>query len=545
MNGEPEHSSQPLIKQVRNRLSYRLVGMILVCNGILAIANTAFLFYLDYSKDVASLNESFKNVEASFSDPVSASLWYLDKEQVRIQLRGILSLGNLHYVAVKENLPSSNDDQPILLAEGKRPEKYELTHNIALTFKGDHVGNMFLSASLENIYSSLIKKYLWVLSSQLIKTVIVSILIMLILYYLVIRHVNRIAEYTSSLSINDMNSTLNLLGKRKEHHPDVLDSLVLAVNTMRKTIANDVDKIQEAQSYIKQLNSELEDKVSVRTAELKDSNQHLVNTISELQSTKDRLVEAETMAALGGLVSGVAHEINTPLGVCVTAATQTLDAIKKLRERRDEQTLTREEFDKTTALLKTLSELINSNLQRVAKLVSSFKQVSVDQYTRSCNPITFSAFIEESVDSMRYQYPSIQIILKNQVIQSLMMFRHQDALSIILAHLIQNSAEHGFDDSVSAPKIEISVTHKEPNLMISFTDNGIGLSDEIADKIFNPFFTTKRNQGFAGLGSHIIYNVVTHLLKGQIEIIQRPNAVGAHFLLTVPLYSLMPEKSEK
>ena len=169
----------------RNGLSYRLLSYILVCSTVLAMIITVLQLAWDYRKDVAVIEDSIGQIEASFLQPIAASLWNLDEEQVKVQIEGIMNLPNMQFVMVKEML--GNSEVP-LLTQGVERESYDISREFNLTYQGEVVGKLFVAASLEQIYQRLIEKSVLILVSQTIKTLVVSFCILIIIYYLVVRH---------------------------------------------------------------------------------------------------------------------------------------------------------------------------------------------------------------------------------------------------------------------------------------------------------------------------------------------------------------------
>lgn len=269
------------------------------------------------------------------------------------------------------------------------------------------------------------------------------------------------------------------------------------------------------------------------TKNLQDKNQELLDTLQNLQTTQAQLIQAEKMAALGNLVAGVAHEINTPIGVGITEASFLNDKTVEICKLFDEQELTQSVFEKYLSINSQISGSILKNLQRAAELVSNFKLVAVDQ--KSENLVTFHIrqYIERTLLSLNSKLetksPSIQIECE----PDLELKSYPGVFSLIITNLVMNSLVHGFADA-GDHTISFGIEVGEIDVIFRYSDNGAGMSPETLQKVFDPFFTTKRSQGATGLGMHIVYNLVTQKLKGEITCVSSPEE-GTEFTIKMPI----------
>ncbi|TXI04638.1 MAG: PAS domain S-box protein, partial [Pseudorhodobacter sp.] len=233
-----------------NGLSYRLLSYILICSTVLALLITVLQLAWDYNKDVTVIEASIGQIEASFLQPISASLWNLDEEQVKVQIEGIMNLPNMQFVMVKEML--GNSEVP-LLTQGVEQPQYDISREFTLSYQGEVVGKLFVAASLEQVYQRLIEKSVLILVSQTIKTLVVSFCILVIIYYLVIRHINRIVSYAQKLSLDRLAVELTLEGRplpRKS--PDEFDTLAATLNQMRTRLNDEFTARHQAADQLQQ-----------------------------------------------------------------------------------------------------------------------------------------------------------------------------------------------------------------------------------------------------------------------------------------------------
>lgn len=242
-----------------------------------------------------------------------------------------------------------------------------------------------------------------------------------------------------------------------------------------------------------------------------------IRLTKHLQNTQDELVQTEKMASLGRLVAGVAHEINTPIGVSVTAASHLNKETKNFKKDYKNEAVTQKSFENFIATSVQSSDIILKNLERAADMVQNFKQISVDQSSDEVRDFYLEEYLQSIIESLK---PAIKN-LKNDVRlicdPNIKIESNPGVFSQIFSNLIINSVIHGFENK-SDGQISIEVRQHQKELQIIYKDNGKGVSKENLSKLFDPFFTTKRGKGGSGLGTHIVYNLVTQKLNGTIEV---------------------------
>jgi predicted ATPase/signal transduction histidine kinase/tRNA A-37 threonylcarbamoyl transferase component Bud32 len=282
--------------------------------------------------------------------------------------------------------------------------------------------------------------------------------------------------------------------------------------------------------------AQLEEKVTQRTQTIEAQKQALATALQQLQATQAQLVEAEKMASLGNLVAGVAHELNTPVGLGVTGASQLEMITKQLTELFDSKRMKRSDLQKYLASANNISELILRNLNRTARLVQSFKQVAVSQVSESQRRFALKNSLNEVVLSLKPQLKNTHYQVVIDCDEDIMLFSYPDIFYQIVTHFVSNSLIHGFKNR-SEGQINLTAKLAEgkdgQSLLMRYSDNGQGMPEDIVQNIFEPFFTTNRHGGGTGLGLHIVFNLVTHKLKGTIrcESVERQ---GTTFYLEIP-----------
>lgn len=256
---------------------------------------------------------------------------------------------------------------------------------------------------------------------------------------------------------------------------------------------------------------------------------------AEQRRTRDALLQREKMAALGGLVAGVAHEINTPLGVALTAATHGQQLLRTLQDGAERGVLTRGELRRTLADLQDSYALTVDNLRRGANLISSFKKIAVDQTGEVVRRVPLCEWVQDVVASLRPMLRAAGVECSLRCASGLALELPVGALTQVLTNLVQNACVHAFPPGSADRRVELVASCDKRALRLVCADNGRGIAPEHAARVFEPFFTTRRGEGGSGLGMHIVHNIVVERLRGAITL-DSPGP-GTRWTIEVPLGS--------
>lgn len=252
-----------------------------------------------------------------------------------------------------------------------------------------------------------------------------------------------------------------------------------------------------------------------------------------LRDTQRELIATEKLAALGGLVAGIAHEINTPVGIGVTAASHLSDSIKNFESRYRAGEMRRSDLDDFLSSLSDLNTMVEENLLRASRLIKSFKEVAVDQTAEDEREFNLREYVEQVVMSLSPKLRTTSVRVSVDAIDPTLVLKTAPGpIAQILTNLIMNSLIHGFDENMSG-EISISARQVSTDLELLYSDSGKGISRENLKRIFEPFFTTKRSHGGSGLGMHLVYNIVTKKYSGKITCTSELNR-GVLFRMTFP-----------
>ena len=262
--------------------------------------------------------------------------------------------------------------------------------------------------------------------------------------------------------------------------------------------------------------------------------------IEELHRTQGELIENEKMASLGRLVAGVAHEINTPLGIGVTAASHLDEIFVKIE--RGAQAQGSPDTSKALASARRCIQLILNNLGKAAQLVRSFKQVAVDQTSEARRKVAMRGFLDDVLLSLHPRLKATPHRVEIECDPLIEIETLPGALYQIVSNIVLNAVVHAFDDSQPG-LVRIRVSIADDTLGLCIADDGKGMPEDVRQRVFEPFFTTRRGSGGTGLGLHLVYNLVTQLLSGMIVCTSVPGQ-GTSFTIRLPLAAGTPGPGE-
>jgi signal transduction histidine kinase len=292
--------------------------------------------------------------------------------------------------------------------------------------------------------------------------------------------------------------------------------------------------LRRAQEELRALNTGLEERIAQRTAKLEQSNQELAVALSSLKLVQGELFRAEKMAALGSLVAGVAHELNTPVGIGVTMASSLQDSARDMSRTVAAGRVTKTQLDEWVRGIEHGSEILLRSMERAASLIQSFKQVAVDQSGNERRRFDLRKMVQEIVYTHAPLYRKTAFQLEQSVPENITMDSYPGALGQVLVNFLNNAILHAFDGRTQGLMRISARLLGTDQVEITFSDDGCGIKPDHLKRVFDPFFTTKLGQGGSGLGMHIVYNLVTDILKGSVSIESAPGN-GTKLVLILPL----------
>ena len=314
---------------------------------------------------------------------------------------------------------------------------------------------------------------------------------------------------------------------------------------IRVIVIRPLSRLREAAVIVKQGGElpKLQFKASPEIAEVSEAFNDMVSNLDEryheleqalttLQVTQDQLVHSEKMGALGNLVAGVSHEINTPIGIGVTAISYLDQKTKEFQALYETGKMKKSDLEQFLSITHETNAMVQSNLERASTLVRSFKQISVDQSVEIKRTFLFKDYIGGIIASLKPALKKTHLRIDVYCDDQLNLYTYPGALSQIITNLVMNSLNHAYDADEEG-SLSIRVVEQPEHILITYADDGKGMTTDVLDHIFDPFFTTSRGQGGTGLGMNIVYNLVTQTLHGTIQCSSKLGQ-GSLFAITIP-----------
>lgn len=323
--------------------------------------------------------------------------------------------------------------------------------------------------------------------------------------------------------------------QKAEDQPAILCELSGKVITLENEsllilVYDDITAKHQYDQDILQLNARLEHRVIERTHELSEA-------LAQLTEAQAELVQKEKLSALGALVAGIAHELNTPIGNSLTVAS-TLQSGANEFAAAVETGLTRSRLTSFLNDSREGADILVRCLRQAAKLVASFKQVAVDQSSVNRRAFALDEMVTELLITLGPSFRNCSHTVTNMIPSGITLDSYPGPLGQILTNLINNAVIHAFEQEQKGT-IEIAAERLADKVVLTVSDNGMGIPEEHLSRIFDPFFTTKLGQGGSGLGLNIVYNLVRDILGGTIRV-ESTIGNGTRFVLTLPLIAPVP-----
>jgi signal transduction histidine kinase/HAMP domain-containing protein len=274
---------------------------------------------------------------------------------------------------------------------------------------------------------------------------------------------------------------------------------------------------------------------------LEDGNYSVItHDFTQLHATKQALGRVEKMAALGSLVAGIAHEVNTPIGVALTASTLLTDDLAEAQAQFAGKTLTAEGFVRLMRRSAEIATMISRNLSRAAELVASFKKVSVDQTSDIRRSFDLKSYVEEIVQSLAPAYRHTPLVFRVDGDGGVLLESFPGAIGQIVTNLATNALAHAYPPSVETGEVRFTVRDDGDFAQLQYADDGVGMDQATLRQIFEPFFTTKRAKGGTGLGMTVVFNLITQRLGGTIQV---SSTVAAGVRMHIRFPKIVPVRS--
>ncbi|NRD72536.1 histidine kinase [Shewanella sp. VB17] len=522
---------------IHSPMGFKLTLSIVIFSSLITLLTTGFQLIRDYKGDVDRIDRQFTNIEKVNLDVLAASIWVIDERLINIQLHGLIQLPDVSYISI-------NDDSGQEWTAGELSPKNTIEKSFELSYRAGTdripVGTLLLQADLKAVYNKLLDRAIIILLSNAIKTSIVAGFILFLVWYMVTRHLHRISQYCQKIDLDSPFVPLTFEQNSNKNKNDEFDQVSLAINTMQEQLRASFSDIKRSKQELVDALTDRERLLAIETSykedlsrQVKEQTRELEQSLIVLKRAQEVLVEQEKMAALGGLVSGVAHEINTPIGICLTAASSQLHHIDELVTVIHSEDATLEAIDTILEEYKMNCELIVNNITRASTLIQKFKTVAAQQTQEEKRSFNLKQDFIDNHESVKALFTDITVDMQLELEDTLTISTNHNLLKQIITNVLSNAYSHAFKH-VEKPVIHIQAFLDGKQLNILIRDNGSGISQDDSTRIFEPFYTTSRNKGGVGLGLSGAFNAAT-LLKGSIKLIQESDLDGTCFHIDFPV----------
>lgn len=563
-------------------LSRKLLTRVLSFYFVLTFLVTCVQIGAEYMNTKSHITSEILTLEKTFSGSLTRAVWELNTQQAIDIADGLAAIPMIKGITVTdeneqviaqigsiategpfdiESLANDNNDYFNISSTSNGLFGYSFPLIFEFSGRTTKVGSVTLLSSREVIFNRIQVGIYFLIGNAMVKTAALVLLFSFAFSHLLTNPLNELTEQINQFDIDDPeasklhvinyeNNELNIL---QGAYNNLIDELV----AYKEQLAQAQNKVVAANSKLDEQNLMLEQEVARKTSSLSttmlkmemqqrelleqqsklqaennrrsltektliETNHELKNSIFELNRAQERLLDAEKMAILGDMSAEISHEINTPIGVSITSTSYLADLLTTLKKDINNQTLSKRVLNDFTDNADQGLNLLLNNLSRASDLITSYKQVAVDQISDKIRKVDIGSYLDEIIHSLHPKLKKTSHTIKVDCPESVEVYCHAGALSQIFTNLIINSIIHGFEN-INRGVINIGVKMNGEHVQISYKDNGHGLSQEQIEHLFDPFYTTAENTGGTGLGTHIIQNLVIDTLNGTIEIVSEAN----------------------
>lgn len=559
-------------------LSRKLLTQVLSVYFILTFIVTLGQIVAEYFNTKNHINGELETLQQTFSGSLTRAIWELNTQQALIIADGLLSIPAIEgiivrddsgavitqlgrYIDIQERFSNQLVREGLRLTE-QQSGLFGYTFPLIFEFSGraTQVGDVTLFSSRAVVIDRIKIGIYFLVGNAILKTTFLIILFLLAFRKQLTTPLTELTQQVEELELDHLEGTrvevpadsaaelsimadsFNGLIDRVQEYQGQLETTqkqLLQSNEkldqqnlmLEQEVARKTSGLSQAMMNLQQQKQELETKQQTLREEierrrhteeaLRSKQSELERLVDDLKLAQDRLVQSEKMAALGGLVAGITHEVNTPVGIGVTATSFLAEKINELTNSYQEKTLTPRAMEQFLEEAAQSTALLQSNLSRASELIASFKQIAVDQASDAIRTVNLADYLNEVIRSLQPNFKKTRIHIELNCPDNITLSCPAGAISQIFTNLLMNALIHAFDEGQEG-LIRITVLDEENNVDIKFSDNGRGLNAEQLEKLFHPFFTTRRNQGGSGLGTHIAYNLVRQTLNGSIHASSTP-----------------------
>lgn len=550
-------SAAPLLSG--DSIAARLLRIIFFCYFIVTVVVTLVQLVAEYKHTKERVVQEIRAMQQTFGPGIADAMWRFNDDILRGILSGMSELPVVAGIKVADDhgklvrAVGSVLDQGVKLragADGRlAPEpagdslfaevfsqEFPIVYNDE-NGKARVIGTWTVYSNQRIVVKQVEYGFFLILVNSVIKTCALWFIFLFVVRRYLGQPLRQLSEFVGQLNIDNLGDHVFVLNDRGHHELHLLtNKLNEMIANLKASVAENEQlyrRLQLEQTATRQLNETLERRVAERTADLVTANKDLATAIDTLRIAQEELVNSEKLAALGSLVAGVAHELNTPIGNGLLAATVLAD---KTRQFASDYAggLTRRATEAYISDMTQVTELVVRNIARSADLVTSFKQVAVDQTSSQRRRFRLAAVVAENLKALQPTINKTAFVIAQAVPDELVMDSYPGPIGQVLINLVNNAIVHGFAGRGGGTIAIAASAAGDGWLELRVSDDGVGIAAEHLGRIYDPFFTTRLGGGSSGLGLNISHNIVTGLLGGKIRASSPPGG-GTTFVLHLPL----------
>ncbi|WP_448546714.1 sensor histidine kinase [Thalassotalea fusca] len=568
-------------------ISRKLLTRVLSFYFLLTFLVTCVQIGAEYINTKSHINSELLTLEKTFSSSLTRAVWELNTQQAIDIAEGLVAIPMIKGIKVTDENNQvitqlgevvNLDDFDVKAGEDADTDYFNINsvseglfgHTFPLIFefsgRTTRVGTVTLLSSNQVIFNRIEVGIYFLIGNAMVKTAALVFLFSIAFSRLLTNPLNELTDQINQFDIDDPEASKLHIDNYEQNELSILqnayNNLVNELAKYQEQLAIAQKEVQETNTKLDEQNLMLEQEVARKTSSLSttmlkmetqqrelleqqkqlrgenerrsltektliETNRELKNSIQELNKAQDRLLDAEKMAILGTLSAEVSHEINTPIGVSITSTTYLADQITKLSNEVQSNKLSKRSLDDFVQNAHQSLGLLLNNLQRASELIASYKQVAVDQTSDKVRQIDVAKYIDEIIQSLHPKLKKTNHTIKVDCPEEVSVYCHAGAISQIFTNLIINSIIHAFE-GMNRGVIYIFIERIGEQVHLRYQDNGVGISEDKLAHLFDPFYTTKGNEGGTGLGTHIIHNLVLDTLNGEINV-SVPKGMGLTF----------------
>jgi signal transduction histidine kinase len=570
-------------------ISKSLLTNVLSVYFVLTLMVTCVQLMGEYFDTKSQLVEELQNQQSTFSNSLARSLWEYNDEQIELIAEGLINIPAIAGIIIRdengeivvklgltESLNSLNitrDVEDLVIEEYNGLFGYYASIIFEFAGESNRVGDVTLYSTRDIALDRIKFSLYFIFGNAIVKSTFLIVLFTLAFNRMLNRPMSMLTQQIRNFRLDDLtHSRINLKDNRhaeftmlEQAYNQLLDNIEDYQIDLKRT----EQQLLQANRQLDEQNAMLEQEVARKTSslsqvltdlegqknelerrqdklvkeirqrklieeDLRETNEELQNSVTAFERVQDQLIESERLASLGRLVPGITHDVSTPIGIGITATSVAREKLESIQQALANRELTSAQLEELlTASLESV-HLAESNLDRASELLGGFKQVAVDQTSDAVREIELQSYLSSLLTTLRPKFkatPPHKVEL--DIVEPLTVRCNAGALAQIISNIVLNSLLHAFDDTQQG-LIKIRAERAGDRLILRCSDNGKGLNEEQLEHLFEPFYTTRRERGGSGLGTHIVRNLVVQTFGGKISVKSAPGA-GLSYTIELPV----------